>query len=99
MLTAIEARTTRPLRETWMPWCGEDPGAAYTDNAPTAVTADGVIAWLVVYDATERLLVAGPDGTADELDRGPPGTIVGLHADGERIAWSHGGEPRSADPP
>jgi hypothetical protein len=99
LFTAIEARTTRTLRETWMPWCGEDPGATYTRDAPTAVTADGVLAWLVVYDAAERLLVAGPDGTADELDRGPPGTITQLHANGEALVWAHAGEPRSADPP
>jgi hypothetical protein len=58
---------------------------------PVAITASGTVAWVA-----EGALVAAVGGKVVTLDSG--GTIAALHADGEAVAWTRDGAPRSEVP-
>jgi hypothetical protein len=55
------------------------------------VTERGVAAWIT----GPRLFVAGSNAGVEQLDTG---VLANLRADGTRITWTNGGEPKSADP-
>jgi hypothetical protein len=73
--------------------------ATPTSPAAVAVTERGVPAWLSTDDAGSRLYAIGTAGEPVLLDSGDPGTIGDLHPEHTRVAWTHAGEPRSAELP
>jgi hypothetical protein len=73
--------------------------ATPTAPGPVAVTERGVPAWLVTDDEGSRLYAISSAGEPVLLDSGAAGTIGDLHPENTRIAWTHAGEPRSAEVP
>jgi hypothetical protein len=74
-------------------------GAGRPDGGePIAVTDAGRLTWLQRRRTAERVVGYDADGKLVILDRGAPGTISGLRAEGDEVVWSSGGAERRVRP-
>ena len=89
----VDAGTRRQGRSARLPWCPEGAPVPVPD-APVAVTARSIAAWLSGEPGDRRLIAAAPDERVVELDRGaidglrPPGRLSSGPTPARHDRWS-----------